>query len=159
MLVWNIPFWHLHADHYCPWKEHLQQLEVEYKINPLIKYVLYSDTGSTWYTTSPTIFDTCWWIHITIGEYKRYRLHPIHSRTAYLFLNPGEACAMKRCRLWLASRAVSLFISFCPFLLFFFLVLSSLFILYFFLRCIRLHRWTQDKRRCHSDGTESCWAC
>jgi len=109
----NTSFWFMHADHYCPWKEHLQQLEAEYKVNPLIKYVLYSDTGSTWYTTSPTIFDTCWWIHITIGEYKRYRLHPIHSRTAYLFLNPGEACAMKRCRLWLASRAVSLFISFC----------------------------------------------
>jgi len=35
-------------DHYCPWKEHLVQLEVAYKVDPLIKYVLFADTGDTW---------------------------------------------------------------------------------------------------------------
>ena len=38
----------LKLEKYCPWKEHLFQLEEENDLGDDIKYVLYQDTSSNW---------------------------------------------------------------------------------------------------------------
>jgi hypothetical protein len=83
------------AEQFCPWKEHLMDLEEELNLGNQIKYVIFEDSSKSWRVQCVPLKRDSFQNRsfILFFLYSELFCCPLLSKTDYLFL--GKASAMK----------------------------------------------------------------